>query len=63
VLAKYLTVAEVADTLRLTAWQVRTLCVSGAIRATKPAGKWLVAETDLANYIEGGYRQPAAESA
>lgn len=58
---KYLTTAEVADTLRLSVWQVVNLCRAGKLRATKPSGQWLIRPTDLESFIEAGYdHQPAA---
>jgi len=58
---RYLTTAEVAETLRLSVWQVVNLCRSGKLRATKPSGQWLIRPTDLDAFIEAGYeRQPAA---
>jgi len=61
---RYLTTAEVAETLRLSVWQVVNLCRSGKLRATKPSGQWLIRPTDLEAFLEAGYEhQPQAESA
>lgn len=53
-ISRYMTTAEVAETLRLTPWQVLNLCREHKIPASKPAGKWLIAESDLVAYIESG---------
>lgn len=57
---KHLTTAEVADTLRLSVWQVVNLCRDGRLRATKPSGKWLVTEAALADFLESGSNVKAA---
>lgn len=60
---QYLTTAEVAETLRLSVWQVVNLCRSGKLRATKPSGQWLIRPADLETFIEAGYdHQTKAES-
>lgn len=57
---RYLTTSEVADTLRLSVWQVVNLCRSQKLRATKPSGQWLIADDDLQAFIDAGYTQQAA---
>lgn len=57
---KYLTVAEVADILRLSPWRVTQICRDGKIPATKPTGTWLISEEDLQRHIEAASNQRAA---
>ena len=39
---RLLTVAEVADILRIGPWQVTKWCRSGKLRASKPGNAWLI---------------------
>lgn len=48
---RFLTVAEVADTLRCTIPSVLTLCREGKIPATKPAGRWLIPEGEFRSLL------------
>jgi excisionase family DNA binding protein len=49
----YLTVLEVAETLRCKRWAVNKLInAPGGIRASKVAGRWLVSQDDLTTYVE-----------
>lgn len=57
---KYLTTAEVADTLRLSVWQVVNLCRHGKLAATKPSGQWLITEDALRDFLASGSNQKAA---
>ena len=52
---RYLTTAEVADTLRLSVWQVVNLCRASKLRATKPSGQWLIRPADLDAFLAAGY--------
>lgn len=49
---RYLTAAEVATVLRTTPVTIVRLCRAGKLPATKPAGTWLISETDLQAHIE-----------
>ena len=60
---KYLTTEEVAAVMRLTTWRVLQLCRDGKLPATKPAGQWLIAQSDLDAYIASGSNQPAGDVA
>ena len=57
---KYYTAAEAAPVLRVTIWEVTKLCRAGAIRASKPGLKWLIAEADLLAYINDASNQVPA---
>ena len=48
---KFLTADEVAEQLRTTPITVVRLCRDGKLPATKPAGKWLIKQTDLDAHI------------
>lgn len=56
----YLTAAEVAEILRTEPMTVVRLCREGKLPATKPAGKWLIAESDLFAHIESRHNQREA---
>ena len=56
----YLTCAEVAERLRTTPMNVLRMCRANKIPATKPLGRWLIAEADLARYIEASSNTKAA---
>lgn len=47
-----MTVPEVADRLRCSAWSVRSLAHSGALRASLVAGRWLFRPEDVEQYLE-----------
>lgn len=51
---KNLTCVEVAAVLRISAIQVADLCRSGKIRATRPAKQWLIPESAVREYLNGG---------
>lgn len=56
----YLTVAEVAEVLRLDPESVGEMCRDGRLPATKPAGRWLIDSTDFAAFIAAGSNRKAA---
>lgn len=58
----YLTAPEVAPILRIDVWAVVRLCRTGALRASKPGQKWLIAPADLQAYIDSGLNAPADEA-
>lgn len=47
---KYLTIEEVADKLRVTAWTVREWVKSGRLQAIKPGHQYLIAESVLERF-------------
>ena len=56
---RFLTLADVADVLNISAAQSYALVRSGELRAIKVGGRgqWRVAETDLEDYIQRMYAQ------
>lgn len=55
-----LTVPEVAARLRCGEWTVKRLInAPGGIRASKVAGRWLVAEDDIEDYLDQRANRPA----
>lgn len=54
----YLTIPEVAAQMRCGQWHVKKLIGSGDLRATKPAGKWLIAPADLSAYVDSRSNRP-----
>lgn len=50
---RFLTVAEVADRLSITAWTVRRLCALGQLPATKVGRGWRVSEELIEDLIAG----------
>ena len=60
---RYLTTAEVADTLRLSVWQVVNLCRASKLRATKPSGQWLIRPADLEAYLNASFNEGPAKAA
>lgn len=60
---RYLTCDEVADRLRTTPITVVRLCRDGKLPATKPAGKWLISEDDLAAHLDAKRNQGEKASA
>lgn len=48
----FLTAAEVAQRLRVKPLTIVRLCRDRKLPATKPAGTWLISESDLAAHIE-----------
>ena len=51
---KQYTTAEAADALRMTRRGLYRHIWAGAIHATKPAGKWLISQSALEEYIQRG---------
>lgn len=47
-----LTVAEVADILRVSPWSVMRKCRAKELRATKPGQAWLISRDDLQAYLD-----------
>lgn len=58
--ARYYTVAEAALILRVKEWSVRNHIKSGSLRATKPLGTWLIAESDLRDLMLANGNQASA---
>ncbi|MCH9718268.1 MAG: helix-turn-helix domain-containing protein [Actinomycetia bacterium] len=56
---RFLTLADVADVLNISADQAYALVRSGELRAIKVGGRgqWRVGETDLEDYIQRMYAQ------
>ena len=56
---RFLTLADVADVLNISADQTYALVRSGELRAIKVGGRgqWRVGETDLEDYIQRMYAQ------
>lgn len=50
----YLTVPEIAERMRCSEWQAKRICRSGALRATKPNGRWLSTPEWVDEYMAGG---------
>jgi len=59
VVDRFLTLADVADVLNVSADQAYALVRSGELRAIKVGGRgqWRVGETDLEDYIQRMYAQ------
>ncbi|MEZ5186697.1 MAG: helix-turn-helix domain-containing protein [Candidatus Nanopelagicales bacterium] len=59
---RFLTLADVAETLNISAAQTYALVRSGDLRAIKVGGRgqWRVEATELEAYIERAYEQTAA---
>jgi excisionase family DNA binding protein len=55
----YLTVAEVAQVLRVDPEAVGEMCRTGRLPATKPAGRWLITTEDFAAFLAAGSNQPS----
>lgn len=51
---KFLTTAEVAETIRMTENYVSRLCDSGQIRAKKLGNQWRISDEALAEFMAGG---------
>lgn len=56
----WMTAQEVADRLRCNRWTVAREINRNNLRATKVAGKWLIAPADLEHYVAAGYNVRAA---
>ncbi|QCX47507.1 DNA-binding protein [Arcanobacterium haemolyticum] len=56
---KFLTIADVAESLCVSAGQVRTLIKNGEIPAIQVGGRgqWRISETALDDYIQSGYEK------
>lgn len=48
---KLLVVQEAAEQLRTDRWQVYRWISEGALRATKPGRRWLIAQADVDEYL------------
>ena len=48
---KHLLVQEAAEQLRTDRWQVYRWINEGALRATKPGRRWLIAQADVDEYL------------
>jgi excisionase family DNA binding protein len=60
----FYTVAETAPILRVTEYEVSKLCRTGRLRASKPGRSWLIAESDLLEFIAAhSNQQPAGGAA
>jgi excisionase family DNA binding protein len=59
---RFLTLADVAETLNISAAQTYALVRSGELRAIKVGGRgqWRVEATELENYINAAYEQTAS---
>jgi len=60
---KFYTVQETAPILRVTEYEVSKLCRTGRLKASKPGKSWLIAETDLVEFIDAHSNQPAGGAA
>lgn len=56
---KFLTTAEVAETIRMSENYVSRMCDSGQIRAKKLGNQWRISEEALAEFMSGGKAAPA----
>ncbi|VEI13717.1 helix-turn-helix domain-containing protein [Trueperella bialowiezensis] len=56
-MARFLTIADVAEYLNVSAGQIRTLIKNGELPAIQVGGRgqWRIEETKLAEYVERGY--------
>lgn len=54
------TVAEVAEQLRMTPWQVTKMCREGKLRATKPGKSWLIPTDAVADLLDAHRNDRAA---
>ena len=57
-LPQFLTVAEVADALRVHQQSVLNYVRDGRLRASKMMGQWRIAVRDLEEFINAGVPQP-----
>lgn len=55
---KFLTTAEVADTIRKSEDYVARLCAGGQIRAKKLGNEWRIREEALDEFMDGGKAEP-----
>lgn len=55
---KWLTVAEVATTIRMTEDYVTRLCKSKQIRAKKLGNQWRISDTALEDFMREGETEP-----
>lgn len=51
---KWLTTAEVAETIRMSENYVSRLCDSGQVRAKKLGNQWRISDEALAEFMAGG---------
>jgi len=49
-----MTAAEVAPIIRASVYQVTQLCKTRKLRATRPAGKWLIEPAAIREFLEAG---------
>ncbi len=56
-MARFLTIADVAEYLNVSAGQVRTLIKNGELPAIPVGGRgqWRIEDSQLADYVERGY--------
>ncbi|AHU90235.1 helix-turn-helix domain-containing protein [Trueperella pyogenes] len=56
-MSRFLTIADVAEYLNVSAGQVRTLIKNGELPAIQVGGRgqWRIEEAKLAEYVEHGY--------
>ena len=59
-LPTFLTASEVADVLRMTAYEVSRLCREGKIKATRPGRAWLISRAALDDYIAAASNEDVA---
>jgi excisionase family DNA binding protein len=62
---RFLTTAEVAERLQVTAWTVRQWLNAGKLRGSRPGGKrtgWRVRETDFARFLDETANRPGGET-
>ena len=57
-IAQLLTVPEVAELLRCAPWTVKGLCASGALVASKVAGRWLISADAVTAYLDQQSNHP-----
>ena len=55
-----LTVAEVADIMRIGPWQVATWCREGKLRASKPGKAWLITPDAVEEFLAAHSNEAAA---
>ncbi|MDP9806701.1 excisionase family DNA binding protein [Trueperella bonasi] len=58
-MARFLTIADVAEYLNVSAGQVRTLIKNGELPAIQVGGRgqWRIEDVKLAEYVERGYEK------
>lgn len=56
---KWMTTAEVAETIRMSENYVSRMCDSGQLRAKKLGNQWRISDEALAEFMAGGKAAPA----